>query len=111
MSGKGGRPRGIHAGMRRMCELEKSGVGVLGKDGLLYNGEAELITAAAAPDKVSTSRHVRKMKAQSQLMLQLRREIPMRGRATKGFWLSISIDLIVRLSQIPFVALNSHSIA
>ncbi|MBW0551378.1 hypothetical protein O181_091093 [Austropuccinia psidii MF-1] len=48
--------------------------GVSCEDGLLYHGEAETISAVAAPAKVSASRRVGKIEAQSQQMLQLRRE-------------------------------------
>ncbi|MBW0530346.1 hypothetical protein O181_070061 [Austropuccinia psidii MF-1] len=42
---------------------------MLGEGGLLYHGEAETISEVAAPAKVSASRHVGKIEAQSQRML------------------------------------------
>ena len=45
------------------------------EDGLLYQGEAETISAVAAPAKVSASRRVGKIEAESQRMLQLRSEM------------------------------------
>ncbi|MBW0577686.1 hypothetical protein O181_117401 [Austropuccinia psidii MF-1] len=48
---------------------------MLCEDGLLYHGEAETISAVAAPTKGSASRRVGKIEAQSQRMLQLKREM------------------------------------
>ncbi|MBW0575165.1 hypothetical protein O181_114880 [Austropuccinia psidii MF-1] len=55
--------------------VRKKVMGLLGEDGLLYQGEAETISAVAAPAKVSASRCVGKIEAQSQRILQLRREM------------------------------------
>ncbi|MBW0577563.1 hypothetical protein O181_117278 [Austropuccinia psidii MF-1] len=55
--------------------VSKKVKGLLGKDGLLYHGEAETISAVAAPAKLSASRRVGKFEAQLQPMLQPRREI------------------------------------
>ncbi|MBW0589687.1 hypothetical protein O181_129402 [Austropuccinia psidii MF-1] len=55
--------------------MRKKVMGLLCEDGLLYHGEAETISAVAAPAKGSASRRVGKIEAQSQQMLQLRREM------------------------------------
>ncbi|MBW0548161.1 hypothetical protein O181_087876 [Austropuccinia psidii MF-1] len=55
--------------------VRKKVKGLSCEDGLLYHGEAETISAVAAPAKVSASRRVGKIEAQSQQMLQLRREM------------------------------------
>ena len=49
--------------------VRKKVKGLLCEDGLLYHGEAEMISAVAAPTKVSASRRVGKIEAQSQQML------------------------------------------
>ncbi|MBW0588345.1 hypothetical protein O181_128060 [Austropuccinia psidii MF-1] len=56
-------------------QLRKKVKGVSCEDGLLYHGEAETISAVAAPAKVSASRRVGKIEDQLQRMLQLRREM------------------------------------
>ncbi|MBW0569896.1 hypothetical protein O181_109611 [Austropuccinia psidii MF-1] len=56
-------------------QVRKEVKGVSCEDGLLYHDEAETISAVAAPAKVSASRCVGKIEAQSQRMLQLRREM------------------------------------
>ncbi|MBW0502116.1 hypothetical protein O181_041831 [Austropuccinia psidii MF-1] len=61
--------------LNKVERVRKKVEGLLGEDGLLYHGEAETIAAVAAPAKVSASRHVGKIEAQSQPMLQLRREM------------------------------------
>ncbi|MBW0547188.1 hypothetical protein O181_086903 [Austropuccinia psidii MF-1] len=55
--------------------VRKKVKGLSCEDGLLYHGEAETISAVAAPAKVSASRHVGKIEAESQRMLQLRSEM------------------------------------
>ncbi|MBW0572626.1 hypothetical protein O181_112341 [Austropuccinia psidii MF-1] len=75
-NGKAGRPRGICTRRTTAGELEQSGVGEKESEGgLLYHGEAETISAVAAPAKVSASRCVGKIESQLQQMLQLRREM------------------------------------
>ncbi|MBW0553228.1 hypothetical protein O181_092943 [Austropuccinia psidii MF-1] len=61
--------------LNKVERVRKKVMGFLGEDVLLYHGEAETISAAAAPAKVSASRRVGKIEAQSQPMLQLRREM------------------------------------
>ncbi|MBW0551625.1 hypothetical protein O181_091340 [Austropuccinia psidii MF-1] len=61
--------------LNKVERVRKKVKGLLGEDGLLYYGEAETISAVAAPAKVSASRRVGKIEAQSQPMLQLRREM------------------------------------
>ncbi|MBW0558516.1 hypothetical protein O181_098231 [Austropuccinia psidii MF-1] len=81
VSGNAGRQGGIHTKLSRAGDLEESGVGekkvegLSGKDGLLYHGEVEPISAVAAPNKGSASRRVSKIESQSQPMLRLRREM------------------------------------
>ncbi|MBW0586135.1 hypothetical protein O181_125850 [Austropuccinia psidii MF-1] len=58
----------------KVHRVRKKVKGLLCKDGLLYHSEAETISAVATPTKVSASRCVGKIEAQSQRMLQLRRE-------------------------------------
>ncbi|MBW0551590.1 hypothetical protein O181_091305 [Austropuccinia psidii MF-1] len=55
--------------------VRKKVKGLLGKDGLLYHGEAETISEVAAPAKISASRRVGKSEGQSKPMVQLRREM------------------------------------
>ncbi|MBW0522839.1 hypothetical protein O181_062554 [Austropuccinia psidii MF-1] len=55
--------------------VRKKVKGLSCEDGLLYHGEAETISAVAAPAKVSASRRVSKIEAQSQRMVQLRMEM------------------------------------
>ncbi|MBW0558499.1 hypothetical protein O181_098214 [Austropuccinia psidii MF-1] len=55
--------------------VRKKVKGLSFEDGLLYHGEAETISAVAAPAKVSTERRVGKIEAQLQRMLQLRKEM------------------------------------
>ncbi|MBW0580000.1 hypothetical protein O181_119715, partial [Austropuccinia psidii MF-1] len=61
--------------LNKVERMRKKVKGLLCEDGLLYHGQAETISAVAAPAKVSASRHVGKIDAQSQRMLQLRREM------------------------------------
>ncbi|MBW0496432.1 hypothetical protein O181_036147 [Austropuccinia psidii MF-1] len=66
--------------------VRKKVKGLLGKDGLLYHGEAEPIAAVAAPTKVPTSRCVWKIEAHPQHWLQLRRKMPVSHPITEeGF--------------------------
>ncbi|MBW0548290.1 hypothetical protein O181_088005 [Austropuccinia psidii MF-1] len=51
--------------------------GLLGKDGLLYHGEAETIAAVPAPAEVLASSRGGTIKAQSEHCLRLRREMPL----------------------------------
>ncbi|MBW0556097.1 hypothetical protein O181_095812 [Austropuccinia psidii MF-1] len=61
--------------LNKVERVRKKLKGLSCEDGLLYHGEAETISAVAAPAKVSASRHVGKIEAQLQQMLQLRREM------------------------------------
>ena len=55
--------------------VRKKVKGVSCEDGLLYHGEGETISAVSAPAKVSASRRVGKIAAESQQLLQLRSEM------------------------------------
>ncbi|MBW0571417.1 hypothetical protein O181_111132 [Austropuccinia psidii MF-1] len=56
-------------------QVRKKVKGLSCEDGLLYHGEAETISEAAAPAKISASRHVGEVEAQARRMLQLRSEM------------------------------------